>query len=94
MVKPKDIPSVLGIKMFCIISGSMEPEIYVNDLIIIKEVSKEEIFKGDIITFVNDGEVITHRVKKMEKNDIFVQENKGEFLEVKIVLPKKDRCFT
>jgi hypothetical protein len=30
----------------------------------------------------------------MEKNAIFVQEDKGEFLEVKIVLPKKDRCFT
>ncbi len=35
-----------------------------------------------------------NQIKEMEKNAIFVQEDKGDFLEVKIVLPKKDRCFT
>ena len=34
------------------------------------------------------------QIKEMEKNAIFIQEDKGDFLEVKIVLPKKDRCFT
>ena len=34
------------------------------------------------------------QIKEMEKNAIFTQEDKGDFLEVKIVLPKKDRCFT
>ena len=35
-----------------------------------------------------------NQIKEMEKNAIFEQEDKGEYLEVKIVLPKKDRCFT
>lgn len=35
-----------------------------------------------------------NQIKEMEKNAIFMQEDKGEYLEVKIVLPKKDRCFT
>ena len=35
-----------------------------------------------------------NQIKEMEKNAIFLQEDKGEYLEVKIVLPKKDRCFT
>ena len=35
-----------------------------------------------------------NQIKEMEKNAIFEQVDKGEFLEVKIVLPKKDRCFT
>ena len=35
-----------------------------------------------------------NQIKEMEKNAIFKQEDKGEYLEVKIVLPKKDRCFT
>ena len=35
-----------------------------------------------------------NQIKEMEKNAIFEQTDKGEFLEVKIVLPKKDRCFT
>lgn len=35
-----------------------------------------------------------NQIKEMEKNAIFEQVDKGEYLEVKIVLPKKDRCFT
>lgn len=64
---PNETPSVFGIKTFCIISGSMEPEIQVNDVVIIKEVPQNEINKDDIISFVVDGETITHRVKNIEK---------------------------
>ena len=35
-----------------------------------------------------------NQIKEMEKNAILSQEDKGEFLEVKIILPKNDRCFT
>lgn len=35
-----------------------------------------------------------NQIKEMEKNAIISQEDKGEFLEVKIILPKNDRCFT
>ena len=33
-------------------------------------------------------------IKEMEKNAKMSQEDKGDFLEVKILLPKSDRCFT
>ncbi len=35
-----------------------------------------------------------NQVKEMEKNAKIEQEDKGDFLEVRIILPKKDRCFT
>ena len=35
-----------------------------------------------------------NQIKEMEKNAIISQEDKGEFLEVKIILPKNDRCLT
>jgi len=35
-----------------------------------------------------------NQIKEMEKNAIFTQEDLGDRLEVKIILPKKDRCFT
>lgn len=35
-----------------------------------------------------------NQIKEMEKNAKITQEDKGEFLEVKIILPKNDRCFT
>lgn len=63
---PNETPDVFGIKTFTIISGSMEPNISVNDLVIIKEVDKSEIKKGDIISFKINGEIITHRVINIE----------------------------
>ena len=44
--------------------------------------------------YLNTLKKAFNQIKEMEKNAIFVQEDKGEFLEVRIVLPKKDRCFT
>ena len=35
-----------------------------------------------------------NQIKEMEKNAKFTQEDKGEYMEVKIILPKSDRCFT
>ena len=63
---PNETPDVFGIKTFTIISGSMEPNISVNDLVIIKKVEKSEIKKGDIISFKINGEIITHRVINIE----------------------------
>lgn len=34
------------------------------------------------------------QIKEMEKNAKISQEDKGDYLEVKIILPKNDRCFT
>ncbi|MDD6881409.1 MAG: ParB/RepB/Spo0J family partition protein [Firmicutes bacterium] len=44
--------------------------------------------------YVNTLRKAFDQIKEMEKNARFVQEDKGDFLEVKIILPKKDRCFT
>lgn len=63
---PNETPDVFGIKTFTIISGSMEPNISINDLVIIKEVDKSEIKKGDIVSFKINGEIITHRVINVE----------------------------
>lgn len=65
-IMPEQTPSIFGLKTFCIISGSMKPEIEVNDIIIIKEVNQEEIKINDIISFKNNQEIITHRVTNIE----------------------------
>lgn len=68
-MNPNENPSVFGIKTFCIISKSMEPEIQINDIVIIKEVEESEINRGDIITFIKNGETITHRVVNTENKE-------------------------
>lgn len=64
---PNEVPSVNGIKTFCIISGSMEPQIQINDIVIVKEVPETEINVGDVISFNTDGEIVTHRIIAIEK---------------------------
>ena len=53
-------PAVFGWSWAVVISGSMEPEIQVNDLVIVHE---EESYKvGDVITYENGSSVVTHRI--------------------------------
>lgn len=59
---------------FVIIGDSMEPEIKIGDVIIIKRVSSKELDKGDIITYEKNGEYITHRISEIKhdgKNKVY-----------------------
>ena len=52
--------SLFGIKVFKICSGSMEPYLKINSLIIVKEFDDYQV--NDVVTFKEDGETITHRI--------------------------------
>jgi len=55
---------LVGLQVFNVISGSMEPEYSVGDLIYVKSVDPDSVEVGDPITFVMNEElmVATHRV--------------------------------
>ncbi|MBQ8802151.1 MAG: signal peptidase I [Tyzzerella sp.] len=59
---------LMGFRVFNVISGSMEPEYSVGDLIYVKEVDVNSIKVGDPITFVlnEDLVVATHRVVEID----------------------------
>ena len=60
------IPSVFGYKPFIVLSGSMETDIRVGDLIITKEVDPTTLVVGDVIAFRDaQGTVTTHRIIEM-----------------------------
>ena len=69
VINPDETPDVLGIKTFSIISGSMEPAISINDIVVVREVNPNDININDIITFKVENEIITHRVINIEKKD-------------------------
>lgn len=60
---------LVGFDVFNVISGSMEPEYSVGDLIYVKHIDVNDIKVNDVITFVkNDrGDIATHRVIKVDK---------------------------
>ena len=63
------VPSVFGYKIFSIISESMNPELEIDDVVVIKECSEDELKKGDIVSFEENGTIITHRIERIEKDE-------------------------
>ena len=59
--------NIFGYKAYIITTNSMEPKIKVGDIVIAKTVKEEELKEGDVITFWQDQEVITHRIVRIEE---------------------------
>ena len=62
--------SILGYKAYIVDTNSMEPTINVGDIVIVKKVKEDKLKQGDVITFTEEGEVITHRITKVETEEI------------------------
>lgn len=70
---------------YVIVSPSMEPNIKINDAVVIKRTDKDKLKKGDIITFTSSdsryyGLTITHRIneiKKLKNGDVLFR-TKGD----------------
>ena len=67
---------VIGLQVFAVLSGSMEPAYHVGSLIYVKEVDYKELEVGDPVTFMlNENTVATHRII-----EILVDENDPDTL--------------
>lgn len=68
------VPQVLGYSVFRVMTGSMEPEIREDSLLVVEKTPPEDIAPGDIISFFSpdpmlEGAVNTHRVVRIEKEN-------------------------
>lgn len=54
---------LVGMQVFTVLSGSMEPTYHVGSLIYVKKVDYQELAPGDVITFLLDEDTVaTHRI--------------------------------
>ena len=63
---------LIGLQVFTVLSGSMEPTYHVGSLIYVKEVDPYELESGDVITFMLDEDTVaTHRIVEVvpDEND-------------------------
>ena len=63
---------LIGLQVFTVLSGSMEPTYHVGSLIYVKDVDPFELESGDVITFMlNEDTVATHRIVEVvsDEND-------------------------
>ena len=74
-----------------------QTEKLVEDLLSGQEELRRKKNKVNYISYkiyVNTIRKAFSQIKEMEENAIFTQEDKGDVLELKITIPKKERCFT
>ena len=68
---------LIGLQVFTVLSGSMEPTYHVGSLIYVKDVGPFELESGDVITFMLDeNTVATHRIVEVvpdEEDDSVVR---------------------
>lgn len=60
ILSPQEVPDFWGYKSFIISSGSMENTLSVGDIIFVKE--RYDVKPKDIISYKEEGKVVTHRV--------------------------------
>lgn len=78
------IPNILGIYGFTVSTGSMEPAIKTGDYLISRKVKSDNIKIGDIITFIEEDTIITHRVSDIinDNEDVmFITKGDGNNVE-------------
>lgn len=94
VVVPNKTPSFLGIKTYTIISGSMEPEVKIGDIVIVKENQNEDLNIGDIISYRQGQSVVTHRIVDIyETEEEKIYKTKGDSNNVEDKLEIKDNMI-
>lgn len=74
---------LVGLQVFTVLSGSMEPTYHVGSLIYVKDVDYKELEAGDVITFMLDEDTVaTHRITEVvpdeEEPDTLRYRTKGD----------------
>ena len=85
---------VLGLQLFTVLSGSMEPEYPTGSLIYVKEIAPEELAVGDVITYrLSDSTIATHRIVEITPDendpDTFQYRTKGDANDSEDAVPVK-----
>lgn len=66
---------LMGLQVFTVLSGSMEPNYHTGSLIYVREADPFELEEGDVITFLIDEDTVaTHRIVEVvpDENDASV----------------------
>ncbi|PMC36773.1 signal peptidase I [Bacillus sp. UMB0899] len=69
-------PEVFGYQLKTVLSGSMEPNIQTGSIIAVKSVDEDErekFQKGDVITFLEEDRLVTHRILEVKKTGSHIQ---------------------
>lgn len=61
--------SLFGYQAYIITSDSMKPEIKNGDVILVRKIEEKDLRENDVITFMEEGQNITHRIVEISEID-------------------------
>lgn len=77
-------PTIFGYSTAVVISGSMEPALAVNDMIL--NHAQDSYAVGDIITFQSNGSLVTHRIVASAENGFVTKGDANNASDIEPVL--------
>ncbi len=85
----RQMPVVFGYSFAVVVSGSMEPEIQINDVVVTK--SQKNYYEKDIITFCDTktGDYVTHRIILVSEDGTFLTKGDANDTDDKLAIPKE-----
>ena len=79
---------LVGFRTYTVLSGSMEPTYSPGDVIITKHKSKSDIKVDDIVTFIEDDSVITHRIVEQSEKGYITKGDNNNTEDTQILTPE------
>ena len=72
MTPADQVPQVMGFSILRVLTGSMDPEIPENSMLLVRKTDPETLKAGDVISFYSpdpllDGALNTHRILRVER---------------------------
>ena len=71
-IKGKEYCNIFNYSIFQIETGSMAKTLEIDDIIIVK-LGNDDINKNDIITFRKDGNLVTHRLVRLDNQNYYTK---------------------
>ena len=78
----KKYPEILGYTFFEVKTGSMADTIQVNDFILVK--LTDDVQKNDIISYINENEIITHRIIEQKEGVLITKGDANNAIDIPI----------
>ena len=65
------MPMPFGVGLSVVLSGSMEPTLSVNDLVVVREADSYEV--GDVVVYQDGSSLVVHRIISVNGDEIITQ---------------------
>jgi signal peptidase I, archaeal type len=77
----------MNLKFYQTRTGSMEPHMKVNSVVIVKKANISELAAGDVVCFIRGGDAVAHRVIAVTENGLRTKGDNNSVDDAAIVLP-------